>query len=203
MKVNPNIDDIIKYPVIIGVKSKVVSARKYLRGFSGYVAYSNGAIYSLYAKRFVSLRKRKDGYMQICLHGKMALAHRVTAKSFLETVKDKPFVNHKNGIKTDNRIENLEWVSAKENIIHARITGLNVQQYGFNAPAKKLSRNDIAECHSMYISGKTAEEIANKFNVNPATVRNNLRSEKTNSEYILYREKAKDRCKKGRSRRWS
>ena len=78
--------------------------------------------------------------------------HRLVALHFIKNIDNKPFVNHKNGNKLDNRYENLEWVTNQENVIHAYDNGLNgrasqVIQYdreGKNIINEFISINDAS-----------------------------------------------------------
>nr|DAM43865.1 MAG TPA: homing endonuclease [Caudoviricetes sp.] len=71
------------------------------------------------------------GYFRVCLYFKGAAqykrVHRLVAEAFLPNASRLPEVNHINGNKTDNKVENLEWISTRENIIHAYKSGLKVQ----------------------------------------------------------------------------
>lgn len=63
--------------------------------------------------------QNNGGYLQVTIHGKKYSVHRLVADAFIPRVDQKPYINHKNGIKSDNRVENLEWCtarSASENI---------------------------------------------------------------------------------------
>jgi len=70
------------------------------------------------------------GYYRIDLRGKSPRVHRMVADAFILNPLKKPEVNHLNGIKTDNRIENLEWCTRQENQNHAYDTGLIVKPRG-------------------------------------------------------------------------
>ena len=78
---------------------------------------------------YISGRKDKDGYIRFtlskCGKPKSVFAHRLVAVAFIENSDCKEQINHKNGVKDDNRAENLEWCTASENIRH-RIDFLGV-----------------------------------------------------------------------------
>ena len=70
--------------------------------------------------------------------------HRLVSQAFIPNPKNKPCVNHKNGIKTDNRVENLEWCSILENNQHAYDIKLKVLKKGKeNLRSKKIGQYDL------------------------------------------------------------
>jgi hypothetical protein len=72
----------------------------------------------------------RNGYKAICLYSyetkkcSTSNVHRLVALAFLDNPNNYKCVNHINGVKTDNRIENLEWVTYKNNTLHAKKAGL-------------------------------------------------------------------------------
>ena len=75
--------------------------------------------------RSVNIGDNGNGYL-VC---RREYVHRIVAKLFIENIDNKPQVNHINGDKKDNRVSNLEWVTASENIKHAHDTGLMEKQH--------------------------------------------------------------------------
>lgn len=103
-----------------------------IKNFPNYYATDSGNIYSRYSNKYNNKTGRirklkpqlsKSGYLHLslCRNGIIynKRVNRLIAETFIPNLKNKPHVNHKNGIKTDNRVENLEWVSQSENTKHA------------------------------------------------------------------------------------
>lgn len=80
--------------------------------------------------------------------------HRIVAETFIENPDNKPCVNHKNGIKSDNRIVNLEWVTFKENTLHAFNKGLLTASYGMTGKIGSKNKKSKKVKQISIISGK-------------------------------------------------
>lgn len=157
-----------------------------IQGYEGLYQISNiGRVKSLERlskfNNSVGLKKEKilkpfkdsKGYYRIKL-SKNAIEstkkiHRLVAFAFLDNLENKPEVNHINGIKDDNRFDNLEWVTSSENTIHALNNNLKISQKGSEHGNSKLNEEKVLEIKKIGRS-KSLKEIAQIYGVDKSLI---------------------------------
>lgn len=109
------------------------------------------------------------GYMRIGLYKnkqcKRKYVHRIVAEAFIPNPDNKPEVNHINGDKTNNKLDNLEWVTASENSYHAVGLGLKYGPKGEQHGASKLTEQNVLEAKILRAEGWMYSSLSRKYGV--------------------------------------
>jgi hypothetical protein len=95
--------------------------------------------------------------------------HRLIAETLIPNPDNKPFVNHKDGVKTNNTPSNLEWATEQENTDHAIATGL-FKPSGFDNAFAKFTKEDAISMQHLLKYGMQRQEIAKLFQCSRNTV---------------------------------
>ena len=166
---------------------KILGKLMPLKLFNGeYGVTDDGNIYSfekkvgnrIYPAKWLNTRLRKDGYIDVNIRKKNYSVHRLVAIAFLNNSDNKKCVNHKNGIKNDNRVENLEWTTHSENTKHS-YNDIKTQSYsrlsniGKIQSVKNIKVSELIakEIYKEYFNSKTSyRKLAKKYNFSKTTI---------------------------------
>ena len=126
----------------------------------------------------IKANKNKWGYNYYCLRkfgeSNYVTVHRIVAQVFIPNLENKPQVNHISGIKTDNRICNLEWCTASENVKHAYNMGLKVSKGRSMSKEKnpncKHTEQEINEIRKKRKNGYKLKDLAKEYNINESYI---------------------------------
>jgi uncharacterized protein YerC len=151
-----------------GVGEVLSLPRKYF-GKGGCIRYTKSVI--------LKSRLNTTGYLRVTLYDQFhrchsPFVHRLVAITFIPNIHNKPFVNHINSQRIDNRVENLEWCSNSENQLHAFKYGY--QQKGELRPLAKLNEAQVLSIKRLLAKGLTMRSIAERHGVS-ATVINQIK----------------------------
>ncbi|HGO1484269.1 TPA: NUMOD4 domain-containing protein [Staphylococcus aureus] len=128
-----------------------------------------------FKERILNKRHNGYGYYQVGLNNKgkriYFYIHRLVGEAFIDNPSNLSQINHVNGNKEDNSVNNLEWVSAKDNTIHSWKTGLS--KGGENHGMSKLTNNEVLEIRKKYLSKNYSQrKLAKEYNVSQKTIYN-------------------------------
>jgi len=128
---------------------------------------------------------KNSGYKTLILYSgnvaKNKMIHRLVASAFIPNPENKKEVNHKDGNKLNNNVENLEWCTPSENQYHSHRTGLNVSPSGEDSVNAKLTKAEVIEIRRQHIPRNkffSHRAIAKRFNIHPSVVYNIIKFNK-------------------------
>jgi len=123
--------------------------------------------------RFDNIKKNTlhhRGYLTTRYNKTMYSVHRLVAIAFIPNPENKPEINHKDGNKQNNHVDNLEWCTRKENIDHAFRLGLSSNK-GEKNPRSKLNWDSVNKIRNLYNTGLyTQNKLAEMFGVSQSPI---------------------------------
>ena len=155
---------------------------KSIPGFEGiYAASSDGHIisYQYSQPRRLRLNKKNSGYFQVGLYSKPFqrknyLVHRLIALTFLSNPNNLPCINHKNSDRTDNRVENLEWCTYRENNVHGYThrnrSDVRNMPRGQKHTKAKLSNRNVRNIRKLSRHGLSNVALAHQYGVDQSAI---------------------------------
>lgn len=146
---------------------------KGIKGYEGLYSVSNmGEVKNVLTGRILKKSTTIYGYNLVKLYnnGKKSFSvHRLVANEFIPNPENKPQVNHKNGIKSDNTVENLEWNTAKENVKHSYLINI-ASNKAERHPNSILNNSQVLEIRKKHSEGVKTMALAKEYNIKYCTM---------------------------------
>lgn len=133
-----------------------------------YIITKKGEIINKHNNRLVKPQKNGKGYLRVSIGKKMMFVHRLVAQQYIPNPENKLQVNHKDGNKLNNCVDNLEWVTNQENRNHAIKNNLHF--CGDKCSWSKLTSQDVIFIRND--NSHNITELSKMFNVTRSTIRN-------------------------------
>lgn len=132
-----------------------------------YLITENGEVINKITNHVLKPQPNNKGYLRVNLCGKKYFVHRLVAEKYIPNPYNKEQVNHIDGNKTNNKVNNLEWVTNQENRNHAVKTNLHL--CGEQCSRSKLKQKDIDYIRKN--NNIDAKILAQQFNVSISTIK--------------------------------
>lgn len=156
-------------------------------GVEDYEASNCGQIRRVSSGRILRPIRGGFGYRTVHITGRHIMVHRLVAKAYIPNKNQFPQVNHIDGDKANNRVENLEWCTGSENVLHAFRIGLRRPTSGESHGMAVLTERQVAEIRNAPIVRGIGVRLSKKYGVSQAMV-SRIRSGKSWSHMGVRRE---------------
>ncbi|AXQ62742.1 HNH endonuclease [Bacteroides phage PhiCrAssBcn17] len=142
---------------------------------NNYSVSIDGRVYSHKRNKYLQQRVGPRGYMMVNLSiggkCKTFTVHRLVATAWIPNPNNKEQINHIDGDKTNNSVNNLEWCTSSQNVIHAFDTGLKIPSKGLVTKNGRFNDEDIAEIRRLYNEEHLSQyKIASIYNVTRSAI---------------------------------
>lgn len=166
---------------------------RWVVGYEGlYMVSDQGRVFGLpkptHYGHVLAKKTHASGYESVCLcrgnHKRYVSVHRIVAAAFVPNPNGKPEVNHKNGIRSDNRASNLEWVTRSENERHAyHVLGKSPNRPWAGKPRKSARLLSDEQVRMIRADVRPSRDIGRLYGVSKTTILN-VKNRKLYSEVV-------------------
>jgi hypothetical protein len=160
-----------------------------IKNYENYLITENGLVFNTKLNKYLKIQTNRYGYKVVQLYKngipKRFSIHRLIAIQYIKNSFNKLEVNHINGIKSDNRLENLEWVTKSENGLHSYKMGLsNISELNKKMVRAKVTKVVLDTKSGIFYDSLT--DLCNELNLKYSKMRDMLSNRTKNKSKFIY-----------------